>query len=299
MLSRRDIRSKQVRMLLNAGFLPVSVDYRLCPEVSLTEGPMHDVCDALCWARHVLPSLTLGRPDIQPDGTQAVAVGWSTGAHLAMTLAWTSQQRAIAPPNAILAFYGPTDYEDSFWSQPNFPYGKNAASPEMRYDLWEGIYETPITAYNPPVDQKALGGWMSPADPRSRIALHMNWKGQSLPMLLHGGRFWSDHKDGDCGEELPVPTLEEIQAVSPLAQIRNGHYKTPTFIIHGTLDDLIPVEQAQRTSQELVTKGVEVQLRVVDKAVHLFDIYPGFEKDQAASRAVEDGYEFLRDHVRY
>ncbi|KAI2699759.1 transcriptional regulator family: Helix-turn-helix [Penicillium roqueforti] len=299
MLSRRDIRSKQVRMLLNAGFLPVSVDYRLCPEVSLTEGPMHDVCDALCWARHVLPSLTLGRPDIQPDGTQAVAVGWSTGAHLAMTLAWTSQQRGIAPPNAILAFYGPTDYEDSFWSQPNFPYGKNAASPEMRYDLWEGIYETPITAYNPPVDQKALGGWMSPADPRSRIALHMNWKGQSLPMLLHGGRFWSDHKDGDCGEELPVPTLEEIQAVSPLAQIRNGHYKTPTFIIHGTLDDLIPVEQAQRTSQELVTKGVEVQLRVVDKAVHLFDIYPGFEKDQAASRAVEDGYEFLRDHVRY
>ena len=98
---------------------------------------------------------------------------------------------------------------------------------------------------------------------------------------------------------MPVPTLEEIQAVSPLAQIRNGHYKTPTFIIHGTLDDLIPVEQAQRTSQELVTKGVEVQLRVVDKAVHLFDIYPGFEKDQAASRAVEDGYEFLRDHVRY
>ncbi|CAG8890482.1 unnamed protein product [Penicillium egyptiacum] len=298
MLSRRDIRSKQVKMLLDAGFLPVSVDYRLCPEVSLSEGPMHDACDALSWARGILPKLSLGRPDIQPDGSQVVAVGWSTGAHLAMTLAWTAEQRGIAPPDAILAFYGPTDYEDSFWSQPNFPYGKNAASPEMNYNLWEGMHDTPITAYNPPANQKALGGWMSPADPRSRIALHMNWKGQSLPMLLHGGRFWSDHKD-DSGEDLPVPTLEEIQAVSPLAQIRNGSYKTPTFIIHGTLDDLIPVEQAQRTSRELLTKGVEVELRVVDKAVHLFDIYPGFEKDQAAAQAVEDGYEFLRDHVRY
>ncbi|KAJ5866964.1 CAZyme family CE10 [Penicillium rubens] len=299
MLSRRDVRSKQVKMLLDAGFLPVSVDYRLCPEVSLSEGPMHDVCDALSWARNVLPKLSLCRPDIQSDGTQVVAVGWSTGAHLAMTLAWTAEQRGIEPPQAILAFYGPTDYEDPFWSKPNFPYGKSAASPEMSYNLWEGMHETPITAYNPPANQNALGGWMSPADPRSRIALHMNWKGQSLPMLLHGGHFWSAHKDGDCGEDLPVPTLKEIQAVSPLAQIRNGCYKTPTFIIHGTLDDLIPVEQAQRTSQELVTKGVEVELRIVDKAVHLFDIYPGFEKDHAAAQAVQDGYEFLRDHVRY
>jgi hypothetical protein len=32
----------------------------------------------------------------------------------------------------------------------------------------------------------------------------------------------------------------------------------------------------------------------VDKAVHLFDIYPGFEKDHAAAQAVQDGYEFLR-----
>ncbi|KAJ5787613.1 CAZyme family CE10 [Penicillium paradoxum] len=299
MLSRRDIRQKQVKTLLDAGFLPVSVDYRLCPEVSLTEGPMHDVCDALRWAQNVLPAIPLGRPDIQPDGDQVVAVGWSTGAHLAMTLAWTAQQNGVVPPDAILAFYGPTDYEDPFWSQPNFPYGKDAASPEISYDLWEGMQETPITSYNPPPTQKALGGWMSPADPRSRMALHMNWKGQSLPMLLHGGRFWSDRKNDANPEELPTPTLEEIQAVSPLAQIRNGHYQTPTFIIHGSLDDLIPLEQVQRTSDELAVKGVEVELRVVDKAVHLFDIYNGFEKDEAAARAVEDGYAFLRHHVRY
>jgi hypothetical protein len=34
--------------------------------------------------------------------------------------------------------------------RPNFPYGKSAASPEMSYNLWEGMHETPITAYNPP-----------------------------------------------------------------------------------------------------------------------------------------------------
>ena len=111
MLSRKDIRQKQTKLLLDHGLLPVSIDYRLCPEVNLIEGPMTDVCDALRWARFQLPAMELSCPGLRIDGEKVVVVGWSTGGHLAMTLAWTALQQNIRPPEAILAFYCPTDYE--------------------------------------------------------------------------------------------------------------------------------------------------------------------------------------------
>ncbi|KAL8636934.1 MAG: hypothetical protein Q9228_005732, partial [Teloschistes exilis] len=116
MLSRKDVRPRQTQMLIEAGFLPVSIDYRLCPEINLLDGPMHDVRTALHWARNTLPTLTLERADITPDGDRVVAVGWSTGGHLAMSLAWTASAAGLSPPSAILAFYCPTDYEDPFWT---------------------------------------------------------------------------------------------------------------------------------------------------------------------------------------
>ena len=111
--SRKDIRPPQTRLLLEKGFLPVSLDHRLCPEVKLVEGPMVDVCDALDWARNILPHMKLNcAPGLQIDGERVVVVGWSSGGQLAMSLAWTAPQRGLHAPEAILAFYCPTDYED-------------------------------------------------------------------------------------------------------------------------------------------------------------------------------------------
>jgi acetyl esterase/lipase len=294
MLSRKDIRPAQTQTLLESGFLPISIDYRLCPETSLIEGPMQDVLDAFCWAREKLPNITLTRPDIRPDGDRVVAVGWSSGGHLAMTLAWTAKARGVAPPEAVLAFYCPSDYEDPFWSQPNYPFQQDVTCPEGVYDLWEGVFDKPITSYNPP---RALGGWMAPNDPRSRIALHMNWKGQALPILLHGSQYKKEGNGSNSDAILPQPTPEEIRAISPLAQARAGLYKTPTFIIHGTLDDLIPYEQAQRTHDAIIAGGINADIRILQESLHLFDIYPDYEKNPVAVQAVADGYEFLRRHV--
>lgn len=118
LFSRKDIRPCQTRLLLNAGFLPVSLDHRLCPEVTLAAGPMADVCDALYWARHTLPAIDLGDASIQVDGERVVVVGWSSGGQLAMSLGWTAPSRNLRPPTAILAFYSPTDYEDECESSP-------------------------------------------------------------------------------------------------------------------------------------------------------------------------------------
>lgn len=299
MLSRQDIRPTQTQILLDAGFLPVSIDYRLCPEVSLAEGPILDVRDALGWVRRILPNLPLLRPDIRPDGNQVVVIGWSTGGHLAMTLSWTAPAADIAAPEAIFAFYCPTDYEDPFWSHPNFPFGQTVASNYMEYDVWEGLERTPIVAYNPQIKERPLGGWMSTRDPRSRIALHMNWTGQTLPVLMKGcinkDKAIDDRSSTD---DLPRPTDEEVQAVSPQYQIRAGNYRTPTFLIHGTMDDLVPFAQTQSTYHVLVDKGVEAEMRPVEGAPHLFDLYPSSHAGQGATDAVAAGYEFLKRHVR-
>lgn len=109
--SRKDIRPAQTRLLLAKGFVPVSLDHRMCPEMSLAEGPMVDICDALKWARYTLPKIKLKSP-LQIDGERVVVVGWSSGGQLAMSLAWTAPSKGLKPPEAILAFYSPTDYED-------------------------------------------------------------------------------------------------------------------------------------------------------------------------------------------
>jgi acetyl esterase/lipase len=300
MLSRHDIRPSQTQTLLDAGFLPVSVDYRLCPEVSLVDGPMADVCAALGWVRRILPNLPLLRSDVRPDGNQVVAVGWSTGGHLAMTLPWTAPAAGILAPEAILAFYCPTDYEDPFWSRPNYPFGQTVASSDMEYDLWEGMQSTPISGYNSSTKERPLGGWMSTSDPRSRIALHMNWKGQTLPMLLKGWMHSSESpSDGSSPDDLPCPSDEEVQAVSPQYQIRTGQYRTPTFLIHGTTDDLVPCAQSESTYRALIDNGIEAEVRVVQNAMHLFDLYPSSHVGQEAMDAVTQGYEFLKRHIHF
>ncbi len=110
MLSRRAVRPAQTRHLLRQGFLPVSIDYRLCPEINLIDGPITDVCDAYGWARTMLPEVAAAEGGVQLDPERVAVMGWSTGGHLAMSLAWTAEAAGMPPPNAVLSFYAPVDF---------------------------------------------------------------------------------------------------------------------------------------------------------------------------------------------
>lgn len=107
MFTRKDIHIKHIKNILERGFLPTSFDYRLCPEVKLSDGSMADACDALEWTKSALPCLHLARSDVKIDASRVAAVGWSSGGHLAMTLAYTAPARGLQAPDSILAFYCP------------------------------------------------------------------------------------------------------------------------------------------------------------------------------------------------
>ena len=102
---------KHIRTLIERGFLPISIDYRLCPETNLFEGPMTDCCDALKWSMEDLPSLPLSGPTVRPDPTKVVSLGWSSGGQLAMSLGYAAPARGIKAPNVVFALYPPSDME--------------------------------------------------------------------------------------------------------------------------------------------------------------------------------------------
>ena len=147
-----------------------------------------------------------------------------------------------------------------------------------------------ITAYNIDPKAGALGGWMSPTDPRSRIVLHMNWTGQMLPVILNGLPRRAEADPNVDYKHMAQPSADRIASISPCAQIRAGNYATPTYIIHGTRDNLIPWQQARTTYEALVARGVPAELEVVEGADHLFDLYRSRGKDW---EVVLRGYEFL------
>lgn len=110
MLTKDCHRPHQTAYLLKHNILPLSIDYRLCPEINLIDGPITDTRDAYAWIKSSLQPLLQPR-GITIDASRNVVIGWSTGGHLAMTTAWTSVEIGLEPPVGILSFYGPTDFE--------------------------------------------------------------------------------------------------------------------------------------------------------------------------------------------
>jgi len=294
--TRRDIHMKHIKMLHKRGFLPVSFDYRLCPETTLVEGPITDSVDALRWVRHSLPSLRRhGGRGVRIDSNKVAAVGWSSGGHLAMTLGYAAQARGIQPPDVIIAFYCPTNLEADWWKHPILPRCIQE-SPETDYDLLEGVQAEPISGYQPGTSATAPGLAMTLKDPRWRLVIHMNWKAQLVPMLVNGLPSKSKAEPSIDWKARPMPSVEEIRAASPYSQIVRGNYHTPTFIAHGRNDDLIPWEQSQETVDALRAQGVDAEL-VVPDAGHAFDLFPAEDPRRTGWAAVESAYEFLCRHV--
>ncbi|EFQ36407.1 beta-ketoacyl synthase domain-containing protein [Colletotrichum graminicola M1.001] len=296
LFSRKDVRDPQTRIMLDMGLLPVSLDHRLCPETRLAQGPMVDVCDAVEWARVKLPHIKLANADVKPDPDNLVVIGWSSGGQLALSTGWTTLGKGIRPPNAILAFYCPTDYEDDWWRNPIQPIG--AADQGQEYDVLEAVQEEPITNYGVIGAWKPLSDQRIHNDPRARIVLHMNWKAQTLPVVISGLPSKSSVASESPGvnwNALPQPPVDEIQRCSPLAQVRKGNYVTPTFIVHGEADDLIPWQQSLRTIEEIKQRGIDGQLVLVPGAPHICDT----SRDSAAPgwQAVLDAYQWLMGYA--
>lgn len=76
----------QIDWLIKNGFIVVAYNYRLCPNVSLMEGPYGDTRAVYHWSRQVLPNLLKRDIRLDVDAGRVVAFGGSAGGTLAMVL---------------------------------------------------------------------------------------------------------------------------------------------------------------------------------------------------------------------
>lgn len=152
-----------------------------------------------------------------------------------------------------------------------------------------------ITGYDSgKVDQTGLG-WVKPGDPRSELVLSLFKEGNGLPLMLNGlppvGVSVVDDRTAGCSA-FPKVDPAKVAAISPLAHVSNGTYVVPTFLVHGTKDELIPYDSARHFVGALRCAGVDCGLLTIPGARHIhdLDIKPGTTKWEAE---VAPAYEFL------
>lgn len=114
-----------------------------------------------------------------------------------------------------------------------------------------------------------------------------------MPQILIQGFEASGKNDDDTASHASTSQIVEI---SPLAQTRAGKYHVPTFILHGTEDDVVPVSQSVEFEDALREQGVASGILVVEGKKHLYDLFlkPGTEEWE---RCVLPGYDFIAKWV--
>lgn len=280
-LSKTAVRPYQTQFLLDNGYLPVSIDYRLCPEIDLISGPMTDVRDALSWVRRKLPAIAKAS-GFNVDPAKVLVVGWSTGGHLAMTTAWTCEEIGEEPPTAILSFYGPTNFEseDIDRRRAEQYVGRTMSFEQIR----KSLPTKPITSYDCPSGTDSTNlGWVRPGDPRSELVLSLFKESHGLNVMLNG------ISSADLAKP---PPLAKVKAISPMAQLKAGRYNVPTFVIHSDRDEIAPFKDSATFVDELERRGVKTGLGKVKGKSHIHDLTLKPGKD-GWTEGVGVGYEFV------
>jgi len=105
---REGVSGRLKKAFLDAGYIVVSIDYRLAPETKLPD-IIEDVEDAFRWIREKGPEL------FQADPDRLAVTGGSAGGYLTLTAGYRVKPR----PNALVALWGYGDLVGPWYSSPS------------------------------------------------------------------------------------------------------------------------------------------------------------------------------------
>ncbi len=130
--NRRSIDRRVKRAFLDAGYVVVSIDYRLAPESKLP-AIVEDVEDAYRWLHENGPRL------FHADISKIAVLGGSAGGYLTLTAGFRAKPR----PAALVAFWGYGDLVGDWYSKPSDYYRQEPMVDEK--DALSGFGDGPIT----------------------------------------------------------------------------------------------------------------------------------------------------------
>jgi acetyl esterase/lipase len=119
--------------MLEAGYVLVSLDYRLAPETKLST-IIQDIEDAFAWIRRDGPAL------FNIDPTRVAVVGGSAGGYLTLTAGFRVRPR----PSALLSLWGYGDLIGDWYSKPS-PHPRHHQSKLTREEAFRQVSGPPIS----------------------------------------------------------------------------------------------------------------------------------------------------------
>jgi acetyl esterase/lipase len=141
--NREGIPNRLKKDCLEAGYVFVSIDYRLAPETKLS-GIISDLEDALKWVHDQGPKLFHARAD------RIAAAGGSAGGYLALTAGFRAKPR----PVAVLSYWGYGDLVGPWYSKPS-PHPRHNSVKVSREEALKQVGGPPIADSR---DRKGNGG---------------------------------------------------------------------------------------------------------------------------------------------
>lgn len=192
------------------------------------------------------------------DPERIVVTGSSAGGYLALNTG------AMTPrPKAIVSMWGYGDILADWYTKPCLPYSAQEVDREKAY---AEVYKQVLTATS-----KKSG-------PAPRQAIY--------PYLRHEG-LWTKEMSGFD----PETEREKILPFCPRFNVTADY--PPTLLLHGELDDDVPVSESQNMAAALQEKGVEHELVVFTGAGHTLN---GATPEQMAE-AHAKVYQFLKEQL--
>ncbi|KAH8706952.1 alpha beta-hydrolase [Phaeosphaeriaceae sp. PMI808] len=251
----------EIDYLVERGFVVITPEYRLCPQVTLYDGPVQDAKDVFAWCQTDLPQL-LSSKGVEVDGKKIVSMGHSAGALLALTTGLCHN-----PPLAIVDFYGLKYLNDPSFFQPLAGFSQIPKQPE---EFISRIYNGPQAITSAPM---FVDGRPNLADPRCAWYIQQIASGTSLSHIV---------PDGD------------YQRVDATSQFGPGF--PPTYILHGKSDEFVGYGVSVRANEELKNACVESVLVLPEVLNHAFDLQMDGTEDGFGEYVVP-ALEWLVSHV--
>lgn len=139
-------------------------------------------------------------------------------------------------------------------------------------------------------------GWVKAGDPRSELLLSLFREDSKYGLsLLHNGGTTTKQNVRKLVNNRPG--MEGVSSFCPTFHVKEGTYRTPTFIIHGEKDEVALFESAVQLHEELKQHGVSTGFLNLKNGRHIHDLSlkPGSEK---WTEQVAPGYQFLFDALK-
>jgi acetyl esterase/lipase len=228
--SRAGVPAQLIELYKSDGFVLVSIDYRLAPEVKLP-AIIEDLKDAIAWIRRDGPKL------FHADATKMIVAGGSAGGYLTMMTGCVVEPR----PTALVAYWGYGDVDGDWYAKPSQHY--RTSSPLVPKDeAYSGVGGPVVTGSDGGPDQQKA---------RSRFYLYLRQTG-----------LWPQ-------EVVGFDPATERAKFDPYCPIRNIDEKYPPIImIHGTVDTDVPHDQSAAMAKELARRNRPHELITVPGAGH-------------------------------